>query len=172
MGLRNPWVSAAGCSVVWVQVEPKPNLYPWGRFDRFHQNFGRTLNSADGCSSCYPHAHYLKHSAVPSTTTASPPCSTVSYAVFSPSSILTSQLYSTSLCTSNLFLTQLHTSLISFIVVQVVFILSLIFLLFSIFSHHLCPIHHFNHLLFYSLIILVPCVPSHHSSSLHVNILC
>ena len=78
MGLRNPWVSAAGCSGVLVQVEiyePKPNPYLWGGFDRFCQNFGGTLNSADGCSR-YPHAHYLKHSAVPSTTTASPPCST------------------------------------------------------------------------------------------------
>ena len=35
-------------------------------------------------------------------------------------------------------------------------------------SHQLCSIRHFNHLLFCSLIILVPCVPTHHSSSLHV----
>ena len=45
MGLRNPQVSAVGCSGVWLWVwveiyEPKPNLYPWGGFDGFCQNFG------------------------------------------------------------------------------------------------------------------------------------
>ena len=95
-----------------------------------------------------------------------------------PSPIPTSQLLTTLLHTSNLFLTQLCTSLISIDVIQVAFILSLIFLLFSIFSCHLCPVHHFDHLLFYSLIILCTlCIFSPFfvfacEYPLHVNSLC
>ena len=57
------------------------------------------------------------------------------------------------LCTSNLFLTQLHTCLLSFIIIQVAFIFLLIFYLFSVLSINsvLLP---FDHLLSYSLIIL------------------
>ena len=57
------------------------------------------------------------------------------------------------LCISNLFSTQLRTSFISFIIVQVAFILSLIFLFVLCSSHHPHSIYPFDHLLFCSLII-------------------
>ena len=49
------------------------------------------------------------------------------------------------------------------------FFFHLSFYLFSVLSCHLCSVHHFDHLLFYSLII---CIAFHYSLSLHVNILC
>ena len=61
--------------------------------------------------------------------------------------------YSMLLCTSDLFPTQFCTSLMSFIIIQVAFILSLIFLFVLCSSCHLHSIHPFDHLLFYSLII-------------------
>ena len=74
-------------------------------------------------------------------------------------------------CTSNLFLTQLHTCLNPLLLFKLHLSFYLSFYLFSVLPINSVPLS-FNHLLFYSLIIFVPCVPFHHSLCLHVNISC
>ena len=74
--------------------------------------------------------------------------------------------YSMLPCTSNLFPTQLHTSLISFIIIQVVFILSLIFLsvLHSFLSSPFCssfqppPVLFCDHFLYLAYLFIILCL--------------
>ena len=83
---------------------------------------------------------------------------------------LTSQFFDV-LHTSNLFPTQLCTCLNLLLLFKLHLSFYLSFYLFSILPINSVLLS-FDHLLFYSLIILVPCVPFHHSFSLHVNISC
>ena len=73
--------------------------------------------------------------------------------------------------TSDLFPTQLRTCLLSYYHSSCIYPFTYLSICSPFFpSTPFC--YHFNHLLFYSLIILCTLVPFHHSLSLHVNISC
>ena len=94
----------------------------------------------------------------------------LSYAVFSPSPIPTLQLFNV---TPHLQLSWLNSAwALYLIVIQVALFFYLSFYLFSVLSCHSIPFIISTTSCFILWSFFVPCVPSHHSYSLHVNILC